>query len=237
MIRKYVKPTQERCRKRENCSIGLRLCAVMLAAGILFFVPTPSPRGEQQTQMTSVFDAVPKVISGGTAECESQWATNSGCRNPIDPTTCPMGGAGVFFSHRQELLPSSSQDRQEGHDIQQPEVKYNFSSHESADVLPVTAFEYQEQSPIIDNVKGRLRQHIEFWKSIDAYENIVDIIYNGYRIPFIETPSSKFFKNNRSALQNSKFVEEAILDLLRSGRIKESSEPPLVVNPLTISEN
>lgn len=165
--------------------------------------------------MTSVFDAVPKVISGGTAECESQWATNS-------------GGRRHFLSHRQELLPSSSQDRQEGQDIQQPEVQYNFSSHESADVLPVTAFEYQEQSPIIDNVKGRLRQHIEFLKSIDAYENIVDIIYNGYRIPFIETQSSKFFKNNRSALQNSKFVEEAILDLLRSGCtcIKESSEPP-----------
>ena len=46
-----------------------------------------------------------------------------------------------------------------------------------------------------------------------------------------------FFKNNKSAVQNSKFVEEAILDLLRSGRIKESYMPPLVVTPLTVSEN
>ena len=45
-----------------------------------------------------------------------------------------------------------------------------------------------------------------------------------------------FFKNNKSAVQNSKFVDEDILDLLKSGRVKESFTPPLV-NPLTVSEN
>ena len=88
-----------------------------------------------------------------------------------------------------------------------------------------------------NNVKGRLRLHIDFWKSIGAYENIIDTIYNGYKIPFIETPSPIFFKNNKSAIQNSKFVEEAILDLLTSGRIKEYYMPPLVVNPITVLEN
>ena len=50
-------------------------------------------------------------------------------------------------------------------------------------------------------------------------------------------PSPNCFQNNKSAIQNSKFVEEAILDLLKSGRIKESFAPPLAVNPLNVSEN
>ena len=50
-------------------------------------------------------------------------------------------------------------------------------------------------------------------------------------------PTAKFFNNNKTALQNSKLVEEAILDLLRYGRIRETSDPPFVLNPLTVSEN
>ena len=46
------------------------------------------------------------------------------------------------------------------------------------------------------------------------------MIENGYKVPFIETPSSKVLKNNKSALNNAKFVQETILDLLKTGRIR-----------------
>ena len=148
------------------------------------------------------------------------WNPSWGHKNPSCPTTSAVwrgggGGTGVFF----HIVRGSTfhTDR-----------KYKRT---------VPEFEYHEQSNNDNNVKGRLRLHLNFWKSIGAYENIIDTIYNGYRIPFIGTPSPFFFKNNKSATQNSKFVEEAILDLLRSGRIKESYMPPLVVNPLTVSEN
>ena len=62
---------------------------------------------------------------------------------------------------------------------QQPEVKYNFSLHDPNDVCSVPEFEYQEQSNNDKNVKGRLKLHLDFWKSIGAYENIIDTIYNG----------------------------------------------------------
>ena len=101
------------------------------------------------------------------------------------------GGHGRFLSHRQGLYLSHRQEVQE---TQQPEVKYNFSSHDPDVVITVSKFEYQEQSNNDINVKGRLRLHLDFWKSIGTYENTIDTIYNGYRIPFIETPSPKISK-------------------------------------------
>ena len=41
--------------------------------------------------------------------------------------------------------------------------------------------------------------------------------------------------NNRSALDHSEFVHEAILKLLHSGRVMELNRSPGVVNPLSVS--
>ena len=43
------------------------------------------------------------------------------------------------------------------------------------------------------------------------------------------------FKNNSSSISHAQFVEEAINELCKSGRVIETSEPPLVVNPLSVS--
>ena len=42
-------------------------------------------------------------------------------------------------------------------------------------------------------------------------------------------------KNNRSSLPHAEFVEEAIQDLVESGRVVETNVPPRVVNPLSVS--
>ena len=86
-------------------------------------------------------------------------------------------------------------------------------------------------------VKGSLHRNIDFWRGINAYESVLDMIENGYKVPFIETTSSKFFKNNKSALDNSDFVQETILNILDTGRIIESFFPCTVINPLTVSIN
>ena len=55
--------------------------------------------------------------------------------------------------------------------------------------------EYEQgQAQII--VKGRLKTHFDFWKSIGTYEYILDTIWNGYRIPFYTTPSSVYLLSN-----------------------------------------
>ena len=86
-------------------------------------------------------------------------------------------------------------------------------------------------------IKGRLKLKIEFWRNIGAYDNVLDIIENGYKLPFLDTPPPACFNNNVSAIKNKDFVEEAILELLTSDRVKEVEDLPYVVNPLSVSNN
>ena len=52
----------------------------------------------------------------------------------------------------------------------------------------------------------------------------------------MHTPPRSFTKNNLSAINNSVFVTESILDLLTSDRISEYSKHSLhVINPLSVS--
>ena len=76
------------------------------------------------------------------------------------------------------------------------------------------------------SVKGRLKASIEFLRFIGAPKFILDIISDGYKIPFITTPPSVHLKNNGSALEHSGFVNDAILELLQNNRIEELTTPP-----------
>ena len=84
-------------------------------------------------------------------------------------------------------------------------------------------------------VKGHLRSHVAFWKSIGASQFIINTISNGYVIPFVHTPPRASFPNNHSAFQHKEFVESAIADLLKVGSIVECLNAPIVVNPLSVS--
>ena len=67
----------------------------------------------------------------------------------------------------------------------------------------------------------------------------LDIFYKLYaRVTvclFSKFPPGFTSRNNRSALYYSEFVNEAILELLHSGRVMELNRPPDVVNPLSVS--
>ena len=54
-------------------------------------------------------------------------------------------------------------------------------------------------------------------------------------LPFLSHPEPAVFRNNRSPLTHAKFVEDAIRELVESGRVIEVVVPPLVVNPLSVS--
>jgi hypothetical protein len=107
-------------------------------------------------------------------------------------------------------------------------------------------FEYQNlssQNSInkcsdFSNVKGRLRDHYRFWEvTLKAPAFILDVIKNGYKIPFLEVPKSYFMKNNKSALKHSKFVSEAVAKLVSSGSVLKVSFVPYIVSPLSVAEN
>lgn len=84
--------------------------------------------------------------------------------------------------------------------------------------------------------RGRLRQSYSKWQEIGANTVILDIIDQGYKLPFFTLPENEILKNNKSALDNKEFVSEEIQKLLGKGCITEVQQKPLVVNPLTVAE-
>ena len=56
--------------------------------------------------------------------------------------------------------------------------------------------ELVENTPLC-SVKGRLKKHVTFWKSVHADSYTVDVIEHGYVVPFIETPETLFKQNNK----------------------------------------
>ena len=86
-------------------------------------------------------------------------------------------------------------------------------------------------------VKGNLKRHIQFWSEINANEYILDVIANGYKLPFKKVPEIAHLKNNKSSLENDEFVKEAIGELLSTGAAVEVTDKPKVVNPLTVAQN
>ena len=88
-----------------------------------------------------------------------------------------------------------------------------------------------------NGVKGRLKSSLDFWvETLDASNFVLDMIRRSYRLPFAKYPSQSFLKNNRSALQHTDFVTEAIIELVSNGCIVEHDVPPFCVNPLTVAE-
>ncbi len=86
-------------------------------------------------------------------------------------------------------------------------------------------------------VKGRLKQHVQFWRDIGSPHMILSIIEYGYVIPFIAEPPPMFLRNNKSALRVAKFVTYSILELLASSRISEKFHPSFVTSPLSVSSS
>ena len=100
--------------------------------------------------------------------------------------------------------------------------------HDSADSIegdpillddPIRQFERTEGDVSLC-VKGRLHSNLKYWESIlEAPAPIIDIIRQGYMLPFFSVPESKYFKNQKSAFVHSSFVSESIMDLLKNGCI------------------
>ena len=124
--------------------------------------------------------------------------------------------------------------------IVNPIQSSNVFDDEVADIAQVHCdselfeFELSTSSPSV-NVKGNLRKQFGFWKRIGAPSFILNVIERGYLLPFVSFPESAVFKNNRSSLSHAEFVEEAIQDLVESGRVVQTKVPPRVVNPLFVS--
>ena len=70
-------------------------------------------------------------------------------------------------------------------------------------------------------VKGHLRECISFWESIGANRWVLEIIREGYCLPFVDLPESMTFLNHQSAVREADFVAKEIDKLLQSGALVE----------------
>ena len=65
-----------------------------------------------------------------------------------------------------------------------------------------------------------MKNNLGFWRSIGAPDFILSIIENGYRLPFISFPLAVKLGNNKSARLHADFVDQAVLELVNSGRVR-----------------
>ncbi|XP_041483129.1 uncharacterized protein LOC121429934 [Lytechinus variegatus] len=89
----------------------------------------------------------------------------------------------------------------------------------------------------ISSPVGSLKKGRDYWKEIGANSEILSILDKGYVLPFMTLPDDADIRNNRSAIENSSFVEEEIGKLIKKGCVSELKKKPKVVNPLTVSNN
>ena len=119
------------------------------------------------------------------------------------------------------------------------QLQVNQLSRSNEDVLAqVDRFtqNYELESGHSLRVKGNLNLNkLVFWRSIGAPDFILSIFENGYRLPFISFPLAVKLKNNKSARMHADFVDQAVLELLNSDRVRMANEQPFVVNPLSVS--
>ena len=71
-------------------------------------------------------------------------------------------------------------------------------------------------------------------ESIGAPYFILSIIENGYKLPFASSLEPVNLRNNKSARFHADFVDQAIHELVLSGRVCVVAKKPLVVNPLSV---
>ncbi|XP_068708176.1 uncharacterized protein [Montipora foliosa] len=106
-------------------------------------------------------------------------------------------------------------------DFDPVDLTRNFAeSSDPPDSCFIASADYQDDTPIV-KVKGNLKLNVAFWEHFGASRFIRDTIVDGYKIPFIYTPPSAHFTNNRSAILYSDFVAQAISDLLATGSVVE----------------
>ena len=102
---------------------------------------------------------------------------------------------------------------------------------------PEDFFEYEQSCSDSLVFRGKLRSSLSFWRDIvQASSFVVDVIENGFKLLFVQSPSPYNFKNRSSALRHNDFVEEAILELLQRGCIQEVDSRPAFCNPLHVAQ-
>lgn len=96
-------------------------------------------------------------------------------------------------------------------------------------------WEHEENEQV--SVAGKIQRYAKFWESeLEAPTFVLEIVKNGYSLPFSANPPPVYTKNNKSSRREREFVEKSINELLLNKCISEVNHPPFCVNPLSVAE-
>ena len=113
---------------------------------------------------------------------------------------------------------------------------HRFSPSQPSVAIAAIASVVNIENEIVSPV-GKLKAKIDFWRDRGANAFLIDVLSNGYKLPFKTIPPSARLKNNRSAFDNPEIVTREIEKLVEKGCVREVDHCPTVVNPLTVAFN
>lgn len=88
-------------------------------------------------------------------------------------------------------------------------------------------------TPRFNFTPGGIHDKFEFWdRELHAGSWVLDLIENGYKVPFVKEPDASEFDNNASVKHNMAVAEEQVKQLLQQGVLRRVSSKPHCVNPL-----
>ena len=107
------------------------------------------------------------------------------------------------------------------------------------DVLLDTRFwKVESGGSQITDVQGRLKSCVDFWEQeLNPAPWIIDYIKTGYKLPLKTIPDSYCSANQRSALENKKFVSLALVELESNRCIERIPQKPYICSPLSVVSN
>ena len=82
-------------------------------------------------------------------------------------------------------------------------------------------------------IAGRLRARAQFWAELDADAEVMDIVRNGYKIPFNcdrrDVPRFEASGNGKGCNQYHNWLSKAIVDMETVGAVREVVDPPHII--------
>ena len=75
---------------------------------------------------------------------------------------------------------------------------------------------------------------INFFKEIHASDRLINLLQEGYKIPFSSLPDPFWHRNNASAIENMDFVREKVDSWLQDGFVMKCDIRPQYVSPLSV---
>ena len=100
---------------------------------------------------------------------------------------------------------------------------------------------FSDESIPNDKLSGKKSIHsadsIKYYKDeLKADDWVLSVLENKYRIPFISTPGPYYEPNNKSAVNNKKFLWEKMLEWETGDFVMRQEKRPYCCNPMTVAE-